>query len=68
MNLSKNQIGDRRAKYLSEALTINTIDLCSNQIWDTGAKYISEALATNKTFIQLYLDLIKLEIQELNLY
>ena len=32
MNLSKNQIGDRRAKYLSEALTINTIDLSSNQI------------------------------------
>jgi hypothetical protein len=55
--LGENDIGDEGAKYVAEALKVNTslteITLYDNNIGDDGAKYVAEALKVN-TIISIY--------------
>ncbi len=59
INLSYDTIGDEGAKYVAEALKVNTsltkIDLADNNIGDEGAKDVAEALKVNTSLTKIYL-------------
>ena len=60
INLSCNKIGAEGAKYVAEALKVNTsltkIYLAGNKIGDEGAKYVGEALKVNTSLTEIHLD------------
>ena len=59
ISFSQKNIGDEGAKYLAEALKVNTylkkIDLWDNNIGNEGAKYIAEALKVNTSLKEIRL-------------
>ncbi|CAF3717566.1 unnamed protein product [Adineta steineri] len=59
LNLYENQIGDKGAQYLGEALQNNKVltilNFSSNRIGDKGAQYLGEALHNNKALTELEL-------------
>ena len=60
INLFFDRIGDEGAKYVAEALKVNTslteIDLGWNNIDAEGAKYVAEALKVNTSLTEIDLD------------
>ena len=59
INLWANYIGAAGAKYVAEALKVNTslteINLVHNNIGDEGAKYVAEALKVNTSLTKIIL-------------
>jgi Ran GTPase-activating protein (RanGAP) involved in mRNA processing and transport len=70
ISLNSNTIGDQGAKYLADAIKINStlqeIYLGDNSIEDEGAEYLSQAIKLNSTLQVLTLEAITLEMKELN--
>ncbi|CAF4430594.1 unnamed protein product [Rotaria socialis] len=62
LDLGSNQIGDKGAQYLANALTLATLNLSFNRIGYQGAQHLANALRHNTTLVTLNLN--KNRVQE----